>query len=153
MLTTLVLRYRGPVTTAMLASPDAERRARRLLRLDSTAGLLAGLLMLVSHEWLAALTGMPVPVVLFVAVANLVYGSYSGWLVTTAQRRGLPSRRVVTVLIVANVAWAVVCAALLARFGASATVFGWLHLVLEGVFVAALGLVEWRVVRPLTHVS
>lgn len=133
--------------------PDARRRARRLLQFDSSAGLVAGLLMLTVRDWLAALTGLPVPVVLFVAVANLAYGGYSGWLVMIARRRGMPSRRAVTVLIVANVAWAGVCAMLLARFGALATVFGWLHLVLEGALVASLGLVEWRVVRPLTRTS
>lgn len=127
--------------------------ARSILRLDSRAGLVVGLVTLLAHRWLAGLYAIPARWIVLIAAANLLYGTYSGWLASALAARGTASRRAVDALIAGNLAWGVVCVLLLATLGASATVFAWLHLVTEGVVVVGLALAEWRWVRPASTLS
>lgn len=111
---------------------------------------MAGALVLALHGPVARFYGLSVGVVCFVAVVNLAYGSYSSSLVWRVSRsRGtFPSRRAVELLIVANALWPLVCAGLLFATRASASIFGQLHLALEGLYVLGLAVVEARYVRP-----
>lgn len=128
--------------------PSTRARTVKLLSLDGIGGLVAGALVLVLRGPIAGFYGMPVAVVAFVALANVAYGSYSSRLAWRASRGVLPSRRAVEVLAFANACWPLVCVALLVLTRATASIFGQLHLVLEGVYVFALAVVEWRWLRP-----
>ncbi|MCA9647073.1 MAG: hypothetical protein H6718_12415 [Polyangiaceae bacterium] len=82
------------------------------------------------------------------AAANLGYASYSGSLALRVSRVSQLPRLAVDLLVFANVAWGFVCVGLLLGNWATVTVWGIAHLIFEGAFVAGLGLVEFRVVRP-----
>ncbi|HTV02981.1 MAG TPA: hypothetical protein VMF13_20710 [Luteitalea sp.] len=119
-----------------------------ILRLDSGAGLLAGLLVLVLHRWLAGLYGLLPALLVFMGIVNLAYGSYSGWLARRWRRGQTLSPALIGLLVAGNAAWAAVCLTLVALEGASLTMFGRAHLIGEAVFVGALAFVEWRRVLP-----
>jgi len=124
--------------------------AYRLLWIDSLGGLGVGYVVMVLHDVLADLYGLPGMVVAGIGMANLAYGCMSGAMALTPRlRRPWP----VGVLIAANVAWGGVCAWLLQRYGAEATVLGVLTVSLEGAYVVLLGLVEWWVRRDLLRTS
>jgi hypothetical protein len=126
-------------------------RARRLLAFDGAAAFVAALTMALLRDFLAGLHGFTPTFVLGVAAANAAYGCYSGTLAVRLARGVPPSRRAVDVLIAGNVAWGFVCAALIAVTWPHSTPFGVAHLGLEGAFVAALGVLERRWLRPETR--
>lgn len=138
----------GTMAVAEGADETTHARIVKLLSLDGIGGVVAGLFVLALHGPIAGFYRMPVAVVVFVAVANVVYGSYSSRLAWRASRGTLPSRRAVEVLAIANACWPLVCIALLVHTREAASVFGQLHLGLEGVYVFALAVVEWRWLRP-----
>ncbi|MBL8962246.1 MAG: hypothetical protein JNJ98_20455 [Gemmatimonadetes bacterium] len=113
---------------------------RSLLRIDSTAGLVVGVLVLLLSPWLSRLFALPLGFLVFTGAANLAYGSFSGSLA----RRSVRPRRLITVLVVANAAWAVLCLVSALTFARSASGFGLLHLVGEALFVGGLAMLEWR---------
>ncbi|MEM8710356.1 MAG: hypothetical protein AAGG01_05350 [Planctomycetota bacterium] len=112
----------------------------RILFLDSIGGLLVGAVVLIAHGWLASWYGFPEKIVLFTGFANLAYGTFSGSLALRSQR----PVSLITLLASANMLWTFACVGILLRHGAEASVFGVLHVAAEGVYVGALGLVEWR---------
>ncbi len=136
-------------TDADADQKSARRRAVRLLTLDGSGGLVAGVLVLALRGPIAPFYGFSLGVVTFVALANLAYGTYSSTLARRASRGVLPSRRAVEALIVANACWTLVCVALLIGTWSTATLFGQLHIGLEGLYVLGLALIEARYVRPL----
>ena len=85
---------------------------------------------------------------LFIAIANLSYGLFSGSLAMTATRSGKLSRVGINSLVLANSAWALACAVMLLTTWSDSTVFGAVHLGLEALFVGGLATVEFRLVRP-----
>jgi hypothetical protein len=90
--------------------------------------------------WLAGLEGLPRSILVFTGCVNLLYGSFSLSLALRPRRPlGL-----IRVLAVANVAWLPVCLGLLAAHAGSATPFAVAHLGGEGLYVAGLGILEWR---------
>lgn len=113
---------------------------RHLLWFDSAAGLSAGIAMLALSEWLHALYALPRALLLGMGVANLAYGTYSGWL---ASRRERPRAALLT-LIAANATWAGLCWLGAMRYADPASVLGLMHLVGEGLFVGGLAMLEWR---------
>lgn len=113
---------------------------RRLLWVDCLAGLLVGLTVLLFRSQLAEWFAISRVVLLVFAVANLTYATYSLSLAVQAS----PPAKSVRVLVVANAAWAVVCAACAIALFASATIYGIGYLVAEGVFVGGLACLEWR---------
>lgn len=115
----------------------------RLLWFDSIGGLVAGAVVTPLHGWLAGWYDVPAALILFMGLANLAYGTFSGVLAARATR-GRPPGRLVMVLAAANVAWGVGCFALLAAHAATASALGLAHFGLEGVYVGLLGLVEAR---------
>lgn len=122
--------------------------ALAILRFDSLAGLLVGLLVLVLKDELAGLYGLAPMVVLWTGLANLAYGSYSGTLVLRERWGRLPSRRAIGMLVAGNLAWTGVCVLLIAYFWREASAIGIAVLAFEGLFVGVLGLVERRFVLP-----
>lgn len=123
-------------------------RALAILRFDSLAGLLVGILVLVLKDELAGLYGLAPTVVFWTGIANLAYGSYSGTLVLRERWGHLPSRRAIGLLVAGNLAWTGVCGLLIAYFWQDASTIGLAVLAFEGLFVGALGLVERRLVLP-----
>ncbi len=117
-----------------------------LLRIDSTAALLAGVLTALLAPWLARWYGLPLPVLHGIAAANLLYGLYSGWLASRPPPRPLAG---IVLLVGANLAWTFVCFTLAVLFFDALSGLGLLHLIGEGLFVGALALTEWRQRRSL----
>ena len=130
----------------MSASQAPSLVARRILWVDALGALGAGTLVLLLSHWLAAWYRMPPAVVTGLALANLGYGSFSFALARTPRWRRPAA---VWLLILANWGWLAVSLLLLARHGAAASALGVAHLLVEGLYVAALGTVEWRVRRQL----
>lgn len=112
-----------------------------LLRLDSAAGLLVGVLTAVASPVMAGWYRLPIALLLTTACANLVYGAYSGWLYRQPRPRPLWGLQL---LAVANVSWGFVCLALAAHYATRASGLGLAHLLLEAAFVGGLGVTEWR---------
>lgn len=114
---------------------------RHLLWIDSGAGLLGGVTMLTLSAWLSDLYALPHQLLVAMGVANLTYGTYSGLLALQTRR----PYGVIVLLVAANATWAGVCLMLAMRFGATASVFGLTHLIIEGLIVGGLAALEWRV--------
>lgn len=114
--------------------------AKHLLWIDCTAAALAGGAVLLLWPWLARLYGLTPDWLVFIAIANLAYGSYS---FSLALRRRRPLTLII-LLVVANGAWALACVAMAVHFAGSATWLGLGHLVLEAAFVGGLAAREWR---------
>ena len=115
-------------------------RADRLLWVYSRAGLAVGAFMLLLSGPLSALYGLPRSFLLVTGAANLLYGSWSGWLRAQAVR----PPRLIAALVVANATWAVLCLVALAVIGRSATLLGQATLLFEACFVGGLSVLEWR---------
>lgn len=113
---------------------------RKILWLDCTAALIAGVLVLAFSGWLSRLHGLPQSVLLFVGMANLVYAAYSSSLARQRQRPLV----LIKLLVCANALWSGVCLALLAAYWAQVSLFAVAHLLGEAVFVAWLAAMEWR---------
>lgn len=124
------------------------QRAIGLLSLDSGAALAAGIFMLALARVLAPWYQVKPELLQFLGVVNLVYSMGSGTLAVRARRGQVPRRLWIDLLVIANLAWAVVCACLLLGLRGLAGPLMLAHLALEGAFVAALAALERRWVRP-----
>jgi hypothetical protein len=112
---------------------------RKLLWVDSGAGLLAGVVVLSLAGWLSQWYALPGGMVLGMGVANLAYGTFSGSLARRAHRpRGL-----LLLLVGANATWALLCGLAAVHFASTASAFGLAHLVGEALFVGGLAGLEW----------
>ena len=112
---------------------------RNVLWVDCTAALLAGLVVLSLSARLADLYAMPRALVVGMGVANVCYGTFSLSLAV----RSLPPSSLIVLLVAANATWAALCAVAALALSGTASGFGLVHLVGEGLFVAALARVEW----------
>ncbi|MGJ8725355.1 MAG: hypothetical protein ACSHYB_12425 [Roseibacillus sp.] len=112
----------------------------RILWLDCLGGLLVGALVLLLLRPLSSWEGLPISVVASMGLINLCYGGFSLY-VTTRKFRPL---RLVKTLAVANMSWLVVCGGIAFFFRQEISSLGMLHVVGEGIYVAALGVTEWR---------
>jgi hypothetical protein len=113
---------------------------RHLLKIDSVGGLIAGVIMLALSGWLSGFHRLPQAGIVAMGIANLGYGTYSGLL----HRRRVRPIPLIVLLVLANAAWAVLCWSAAARYAGSASLFGMVHLIGEGGWVAALAVLEWR---------
>jgi hypothetical protein len=120
---------------------------KRLLWIDSIGGLSVGALMLIFHSWLSEFWGLPLLLVVFIGVVNMLYGTYS---FTVARMRVRPVWRIV-LLAVANFSWTINCIIMGLVFLNSATIFGLLHIFGEGLYVGILAFFEWRWCDELTQ--
>ncbi|MDQ3365641.1 MAG: hypothetical protein M3680_09445 [Myxococcota bacterium] len=105
---------------------------------------MVGLLVVALLDRVQGWYSLPRDVVLFTGVANLLYATPGLAISVLGTRAPVARRRLLGVLIIANALWAVVCIALLLRFGREASVLGLLHLVAEGSYVAVLAVLEWK---------
>lgn len=126
-------------------------RAQLILRIDGGAALCAGLATLALHVWLARLHGFAAQLVLLIGLVNVLYAVYSGTLAWRAARGHAPRRVAVDCLVLGNLTWTAVCAGIVFCQWRTANWPGLAHVALEGLFVAALALLELRFVRPHTR--
>ena len=112
----------------------------KILWVDCLGGLIVGCVVLSIYKLLNDWESLPTSIVVSMGVANLAYGSYSLF-VTTRNPRPL---MMVKLLAVANMFWLIVCLAIATAFWRQISVLGILHVVGEGIYVAALGLAQWR---------
>ncbi|HYR10197.1 MAG TPA: hypothetical protein VEQ60_20655 [Longimicrobium sp.] len=113
---------------------------KNLLWVDCIAGALAGVAVLMLSGWLSGLYALPRELLLANGAVNVLYASYSFSLARRARRPG----SLISLLVFANLAWAVVCLWLVSVFSGSATWFGIGHLAGEALFVGGLAGLEWR---------
>ena len=113
---------------------------RKLLWIDSLAGLTVGIAVLLAAGWLQALYQLPIDLLYFTGTVNVAYGLYSLSLVVRSKR----PPNLIKLLVVANLTWAVICLWLAYHFSNTASPFGLAHLFGEGIFVGSLALLEWR---------
>jgi len=122
---------------------------QNLLVVDSAAGASVGVFMLAAHNPLSSWYGLPASLLLSTGLVNLAYAACSGTLARLRSR----NTRMVVMMAAANVLWAPVCLLLAWRFRSTASPFGLAALLGEAVFVATLGVLEWRYRALLTRGS
>lgn len=132
----------GVAARLTVATPTSSRwwRDDRLLWVDSRAGLAVGAFTLLLSGPLSTLYGLPRTFLLVTGAANLLYGSWSGWLRGQAVR----PPRLIAALVVANATWAVLCLVAVVIIGRLATFLGQATLLFEACFVGGLAVLEWR---------
>jgi len=112
---------------------------RKLLWVDCSAGAIVGVTVLLLHGWLSKWYGLPQNLVLFMGVANLAYASYS---FSLALRKKRPLA-LIRLLVIANLAWALLLLIWVVVFNGTASPLGLAYLVMEALFVGGLGILEW----------
>ncbi len=118
---------------------------QKILWVDCLGALIVGVIVLIICRPLSRWDGLPVATIVAIGVANLVYGTYSLY-VTTRDPRPLG---LVAILALANMAWLLVCIAIIALNWERITLFGLVHVFGEGVYVAGLGYSEWKLRRSV----
>jgi len=113
---------------------------RNILRIDGSAGLSAGMVVWLLSDVLVGLYQIPTWLLTINISANIVYGMGAS-LLASWQHRPIGA---IVALSVANLLWAVVCLVTAVLLVPTASLFGVGHFVLEGIFVATLGILEWR---------
>ncbi len=113
---------------------------RNLLWIDCAAGALVGVSVLVLDDWLSKCYQLPVRLIFFMGVMNLLYASYSFSLALRSKRPMM----LIKLLVFANLAWSLLLLVWVVIFQAIATWLGLSYLILEAIFVATLALFQWR---------
>jgi len=113
---------------------------QRILWLDCTGGLVAGAVVLLAARFFSDLECLPLWIIRFVGFANLAYGCYSLWVTVQIPRKLV----LVKCLALANMAWLAVCIAIVVTYWNEVSVLGIGHMLAEGIYVASLGVIEWR---------
>jgi hypothetical protein len=113
---------------------------RKLLWVDSVAGLVVGVAVLCLSAFLGELYALPRELLVASGVANLAYGTFS----FTLARRARRPRPLIVLLVAANATWAALCAVAAVLLAGTASAFGLAHIVGEGLFVGALAALEWN---------
>lgn len=138
----------APPASAPASEPAGTRRAQALLTFDSVAGLSVGIFMLALARVLAPWYQVKPELLQFLGVVNLLYSMGSGTLAWRARRGQVPRQLWIHLLVIANLTWTVVCAALVFWLRELAGPLALAHLTLEGAFVAVLAMFERRWVLP-----
>jgi hypothetical protein len=124
---------------AMVRTRDSRRRRlRRLLAIDASCALLGGTAMLFLSGPLSDLHGLSANALRWMAAASFCFGAYSSslWCWRCVEAHSI------RVLAGANLAWAGLCLYLLSSGGIALRPLGFAHLLIEALFVGALGAVE-----------
>ncbi len=125
------------------------RAARALLTFDSIGGLVAGCWAIVAASLLTVWYSWPAGLSTVFGWVNVSYGCYSGALALRLRQKGQLARGPVVLLVVANGAWALVCFGYAWSLRGSVSYLGLGHFLVEGVWLAALALLEVRYVLPV----
>lgn len=128
---------RTPATAA-----DAAPRRARLLTIDAVVSTPAGVALAAGAPWLDGWLSAPLGLLVALGLSFLVYAA----VLTLLARRGAP-RTAVLVVAAGNVSWAVLTAAVLAMDALTLTAAGTAVAVLQGAFVAVIGVLQYRAAR------
>jgi hypothetical protein len=118
---------------------------RHLLWIDGTAGLLAGISLFLTLDWLEELYNIPRGTLVFIGLANLTYATYSLSIARLKKRPGI----LIVILVIANLGWALNCLRMAITLGDTASIFGMIQLIGEAIFVGGLACLEWRYRKEL----
>lgn len=121
---------------------------RNLLTFDSIAGLSVGALTLALSSWLSSFYGWPLAFLIFMASANLIYGTYSGTLTIIYKKTENLNQTAAWILVVANGLWGIHCFVQVYLMWQVATPIGLAVLAFEGLFVGGLSLIEKKYLIP-----
>ena len=121
--------------------------ARRLPAIDGGGALAVGLLLVAFRTVVAPLYGLPLGLVTFIGAANVAY-AVPGLSLTLL---GARPAWLLALLVAANLTWTVVCGLLTVQLWRTAGALGLLHIVGEGVYVAALAVLEVRHRRAILN--
>lgn len=113
---------------------------KKLLWIDGLGGLAVGLIMLVFKGILADFYALDEIILIYMGIINILYGSYSTSLAFREER----PKMMILILVAANFSWLLICLFLAFYFIDSASIFGVLHFIVEGLYVGALAFFEWR---------
>jgi hypothetical protein len=133
----------NPKESVMWSTVRSSPLLRRVLAADALVSAASALLMSAGNLPLSALLGLPRPLLLVAGLLLVPYALAVAWM---AARRRLPGATV-SVVIVANVAWAAACTALLLDALVQPTAAGRGFIVLQVVTVllfATLQFAGWR---------
>ena len=117
----------------------------RILWVDCIGGLVVGIVVLAFCQLISGWQNLPLATVIVMGAANLAYGGYSLF-VTTQKKRPLI---LVKILAMANMVWLLVCVAIAAMYWRQISLLGIAHVIGEGIYVAGLGFVEWKMKASL----
>lgn len=120
---------------------------QNILWLDCIGGLVAGILILIFRELISDLDSLPIQIIVLVGFTNLVYGSFSLWVTTRIRRPA----RLIRILATANIFWLAVCLTIVVLYWREISLFGTVHKIGEGVYVAFLGFLELKWLQELTR--
>jgi hypothetical protein len=107
-------------STGLMRERLSMRVVPRLLWIDGSGALVAGVIVLLFAPFLSGLHALPRSLLLATGVANLAYGAFS----FTLARRARRPMALVQVLAVANIAWGVACMVTAAIVAADASRLG-----------------------------
>lgn len=112
----------------------------KLLWIDSLGALLVGVPVVLFRESIAVLHNLPLNTVVFLGVANLVYGCFSLSIAVRKKR----SVSIISTLAIANILWAPICWILYSMYSSEISLLGTLHILGESLYVGMLGIIEYK---------
>lgn len=110
---------------------------------DAASCAATGLLQLAFTDALADLTGLPAPLLLGVGVFLLGYAALAAFIAS----RSVPPRRLIGLVVVGNIGWAVACAALLVSGVFPVTALGMAWVLAQAACVVVLAELQWTGLR------
>lgn len=129
---------------SIFASP---RFLRRVMAADALSCAATGALQLGLTDALARLTGLPTALLVGTGVFLLAYAALAAWMA----RQAVPPRRLIGLVVVGNLAWAVGGVVLLASGLVVQTALGVAWVLAQAVVVVVLAELQWmglRATRP-----
>lgn len=112
----------------------------KILWTDCLGGLTVGVIVLLFHRFLSHWENLPISIVLTMGCVNLLYGSFSLYVTTRYPR----PRYLISILAAANMCWLLVCIGIVVSYRNEIALLGFLLVLGEGMYVSALGYIEWR---------
>jgi hypothetical protein len=125
---------------SILASP---RFLPRVMTADALSCAATGALQVGLTDMLARLTGLPASLLIGTGVFLLAYAVLAAWMAA----RAVPPRRLVGLVIVGNLAWALGGVALLASDLVAHTMLGTAWVLVQAVVVVVLAELQWMGLR------
>lgn len=118
---------------------------KKVLLIDGGAALIVGVLIILINEKLTLWLALPLELLNFMAIVNLLYSIFSLTLAFFKK----PSLILLKVLVAANLFWSFNCMRLALIYDESSNWLGIVYLIGEAIFVGALACLEWRWRRML----
>lgn len=121
----------------------------RVMWVDSASCAATGAVQLAATQPLAALTGLPAPLLAGTGIFLLVYALAAAWI---ARRQPVP-RTLIGMVALGNLGWALGCMALIFGSGLALSVWGMAWLAAQALVVLALADLQWMGLRRLQGTS